>query len=195
MTGRFGIVLADPPWTYNDKGSNGAAANHYETMTIEDIMALPVSELAAKDSVLFLWVTWPLLIEGLTVMEAWGFTYKSRAFTWVKHYEKSGKPFFGLGRWTRGNDEVCLLGVRGKPKVSSHAVSSLVQAPVGRHSAKPPEVRKRIKELMGDLPAVELFARESTEGWDTWGNEIESTVELKTSELIESQESSLSSAL
>lgn len=185
VDGMYDVVLADPPWRYNDRGSNGAAENHYSTMAMKDICDLPVSELAAQDSVLFLWVTWPLLVEGLEVMKAWDFQYKTQAFTWVKHYAKSEKPFFGLGRWTRGNSEVCLLGVRGKPKALTHGVRSLLEeegvlkAPKGVHSAKPPEVRKRIVELMGaDKMAVELFARENTEGWDTWGDQGSPTLIL-----------------
>lgn len=181
----YDVVLADPPWRYNDKGSNGAAENHYPTMTMPELFNLPVSELAAKDSVLFLWVTWPLLVEGIELMGYWGFKYKTQAFTWVKHHEKSGKECFGLGRWTRGNSEVCLLGVRGKPKALTHGVRSLMEeysvlkAPKGAHSAKPPEVRKRIVELMGaDKMAVELFARENTEGWDTWGDQGSPTLVL-----------------
>jgi N6-adenosine-specific RNA methylase IME4 len=178
--GRFNIVLADPPWAYADRNCNGAAEQQYRTMKLADICALPISRLAADDAVLFMWGTYPLLPEMLRVGEAWGFKYKSIAFQWVKRYEKSGKPFFGLGRWTRGNTEGCFLFTRGKPKRADSGVSQLVEtfepeildAAIGRHSAKPPEVRDRIVRLMGDLPRIELFARERVEGWHAWGNEL-----------------------
>lgn len=190
VDGAYEVVYCDPPWSYDDKGSNGAADNHYSTMSMRDLCGLPVKQLVAKDAVVFMWATWPLLLEAITVMGAWGFAYKTLAFIWVKHYEKSGKPFFGLGRWTRSNTEVCLLGVKGKPKAVAHDISQLlldtddnekvIQAPVRKHSAKPPEVREKITKLMGaDKLAVELFAREHTEGWDSWGNEGSPTLLLK----------------
>ena len=113
-----------------------------------------------------------MMKEALKVIEAWGFTYKSIAFQWVKQ-NRSGKGyFFGLGRWTRGNTEPCLLAVKGKPKRISASVGQLVFSPLRRHSQKPDEVRDRIVELMGDLPRIELFARETAPGWDSWGNEV-----------------------
>lgn len=118
-----------------------------------------------------MWATYPMMKEALKVIEAWGFTYKSIAFQWVKQ-NRSGKGyFFGLGRWTRGNTEPRLLAVKGKPKRISASVGQLVFSPLRRHSQKPDEVRDRIVELMGDLPRIELFAREAAPGWDAWGNE------------------------
>ena len=104
MLGKYNVIYADPPWSYNDKNCNGAALGHYQTMKVKDICELPVKELADKDCVLFLWVTYPMLQEGLKVIESWGFKYKTIAFQWVKTY-KSGKYVFGLGRWTRGNTD------------------------------------------------------------------------------------------
>jgi N6-adenosine-specific RNA methylase IME4 len=114
-------------------------------------------------------------------MAAWGFEYKTTAFTWVKTNPKSGTPFFGLGRWTRGNKEDCLLGVKGKPHRADKGVFSLMEDnrtdvlyhPVMRHSAKPSTVRERIVTLMGDIPRVELFARERADGWHSIGNELD----------------------
>jgi N6-adenosine-specific RNA methylase IME4 len=183
MSGRYQVVLADPPWRYDDRGCNGAAEGHYQTMTLEKICALPLAKLAAPDAVLFLWATYPMMREALRVIEAWGFTYKSIAFQWVKTYQPkpdgSSQPFFGLGRWTRGNTEPCLLATRGKPKRAANDVGQLLitpgdellVSPVTRHSAKPPEVRERIVRLMGDVPRIELFARERVQGWAGWGNE------------------------
>lgn len=110
-------------------------------------------------------------------MEAWGFTYKTAAFVWVKTYAKSGKPFWGMGQYTRANAEVCLLGIspdfRAGTQIKSHRVHQIVTAPFEGHSKKPDEVRRRIVELLGDVPRIELFARERAEGWDAWGDEVE----------------------
>jgi N6-adenosine-specific RNA methylase IME4 len=175
---KYQIILADPPWNYVDQGCQGTMANHYAGMKIDDICKLPVGGLADRDCVLFLWATYPMLPEALKVIEAWGFKYKSIAFQWVKLNKKNGKPFYGLGRWTRGNTEPCLLATKGNPKRFSAAVFQLIQQPLTRHSEKPQEARDKIIQLMGDLPRIELFARQKTEGWDVWGNEVESDITL-----------------
>jgi site-specific DNA-methyltransferase (adenine-specific) len=118
------------------------------------------------------------LPEAFEVISAWGFKYKSIAFQWVKLNKKNGKPFYGLGRWTRGNTEPCLLATRGKPKRISSSVFQLIQTPIEGHSRKPQEARDKIIQLMDDLPRIELFARQKTEGWDVWGDEVESDIEL-----------------
>lgn len=175
---KYGIIYADPPWQYTNKGVSGAAEKHYRTMTIADIRALPVADIAADSCALFIWVTYPMLKEGLSVIESWGFTYKTIAFQWVKTYPKCGKFVLGLGNWTRGNSECCLLGIKGNPKRIDKRISQLIIAPISKHSEKPTEAREKIKCLLGDLPAVELFARTKTPGWDVWGNEIESDIEF-----------------
>ena len=169
--GTYSIIYADPPWTYNDKSIQGAAANHYDTMSLEDIKSMPVQDMADDDCVLFMWATYPLLAEALEVINAWGFTYKSVAFTWVKLNKNGFGYFFGLGRWTRGNPEICLIAIKGKPKRLGLGVANLTIAPIGRHSAKPAIIREKIVQLMGDLPRVELFARNQTPGWGVWGND------------------------
>lgn len=169
---KYAVIYADPPWGYRNKGTRAAAARHYPTMTPDDIKALPVADIAAADCVLFLWATFPMLPEALAVIEAWGFAYKTAAFVWAKRNRKSPGWFWGLGNWTRSNPEVCLLAVRGCPERVSAAVHSLIEAPVGRHSAKPPQARARIEALMGDVPRIELFARERAPGWDAWGDEV-----------------------
>lgn len=147
-------------------------------MSVKDICGLKVEEIAAKDCVLFLWATFPQLPEALRVIKAWGFQYKTVAFVWLKQ-NKSGKGwFFGLGFWTRGNAEICLLATKGKPHRNSNRVHQFLISPIRGHSQKPKEAREKIVELMGDLPRVELFARENAEGWDAWGNEVESDVEI-----------------
>ncbi len=187
---QYSIIYVDPPWTYSDRGCTGAAAEHYATMSFASLAALPVKAMAAPDAAMLMWATFPKIEEALRLIPAWGFTFKSIGFLWIK--TKGAKPFFGLGRWTRGNAEPCLLATRGHPHRVSAAVSQLVgldgepleieapeetfDAPVTRHSAKPAIVRDRIVELMGDLPRVELFARDAAPGWDRWGNEVEPTI-------------------
>lgn len=173
----YEVIYADPAWRYNDKKPRGGAEKHYPTMSLEEIKALPVSSVASPNAVLFLWATWPLIFSARDVIEAWGFEYKNCAFLWAKT-TKLGKWFFGLGHWTRGNTEPCLLAVRGDIRRIDAGVPQLITAPFTKHSAKPPEVRDRIVRLMGDRPRVELFARQRVPGWDAWGNEIESTVSL-----------------
>jgi N6-adenosine-specific RNA methylase IME4 len=177
---KYGIIYADPPWRYQDKGCNGNCASHYSTMSIADICKLPVKGLADNDCVLFLWATYPMLKEALEVIKAWGFKYKTIGFQWVKQNRGGKGYFFGLGRWTRGNTEVCLLATKGRPRRISNRVSQLIMEPIQRHSQKPACVRDKIVELMGDLPRVELFARQSVDGWECWGNDVNSTVELAT---------------
>lgn len=185
---KYNIIYADPAWSYNDKSCNGNALDHYKTMTLKQICDLPIGELADDNCVLFIWGTYPLLPEVLQVIKAWGFTYKSIAFQWVKLNRKSRTPFYGLGRWTRGNTEPCFIAVKGKPQRVSKGVFQLIQEPIGVHSSKPGIVRKKIVELMGDLPRLELFARGNKskdlfdynkfDGWDVWGNEVEGSVEI-----------------
>ena len=114
--------------------------------------------------------------EALRLIQAWGFTYKSVAFVWLKQNRKSPGWFYGLGFWTRGNAEVCLLATRGHPKRQAANVHQFIISPVREHSRKPEEAREKIVALMGDLPRVELFARQSPPGWDVWGNEVEPTI-------------------
>ena len=169
---KYQIIYADPPWKYQDKKCNGNAEQHYNLMSINDICNIPVQEITDKDCVLFMWVTYPMLPEGLELMKSWGFKYKSIGFQWVKLNKKNGKPFFGLGRWTRGNTECCLIATKGKPKRVNNGIFQLIQTPIEGHSKKPAIVREKIVELMGDIPRIELFARQEIQGWDCWGNEV-----------------------
>lgn len=175
---KYNIIYADPPWRYECEKVRGSATRHYSTMLDADIYSLPVNELADKDCVLFLWATFPKLPEALQTIEAWGFSYKSVAFVWLKQNPKMKTWFYGLGFWTRGNAEICLLATKGHPKRASASVHQLIVSPIEQHSKKPDVARDKICELMGDLPRVELFARQITPGWDVWGNEVESTVQL-----------------
>lgn len=172
------MIYADPPWRYEQYKVSGTAERHYPVMRMEDIKALPVRELAARDCALFLWVTFPMLREAWGVMEAWGFTYKTVAFVWIKRNRQSDGVFWGLGYWTRSNAELCLLATRGHPRRQAKNVHQVIISPVEEHSKKPDEARRRIEVLMGDVPRVELFARQYTPGWDVWGNEVDGGITL-----------------
>ena len=171
---KYNIIHADPPWSYKDKALSGnrGACCKYPVMSIEDICNLPVKDIAGDDCVLFLWVTMPKLNECFKVIEAWGFEYKTSAFTWVKKNKKSGSLFMGMGRWTRANAEICLLATKGKPKRNSASVHSVILSSIEEHSKKPNETRDRIVQLCGDVSRIELFARQYADGWDCWGNEV-----------------------
>lgn len=176
MGKKYKIIYADPPWqyrVYSQKSQGRSAENHYHTMNIKDIMALPVDKIADKDCILFLWITFPCLKEGIEVMERWGFKYKTCGFNWVKRNKKKNTYFMGLGFWTRSNSEVCLIGTKGQPKRVSKSVPQICDARIMEHSRKPAEIRERIVELCGELPRVELFARDKVKGWDSLGDEID----------------------
>tara|TARA_R100001244_G_C5111313_1_gene121243 strand:+ start:33 stop:590 length:558 start_codon:yes stop_codon:yes gene_type:complete len=173
----YNIIYADPPWSYRDKRNThkricGGALSHYETLTMEEIYNLPIKEISAENCYLFLWVTFPNLIDCVKTFDYWGFTYKTLGFSWVKLNKINKKPFFGIGYYTKSNAEVCLLGIKGKVKPKSNFVSSVIMEPRDKHSKKPSIVRDKIVELCGDLPRIELFARQKIEGWDSWGKEI-----------------------
>lgn len=170
---QYDIIYADPPWsfrTWSDKGKGRSAEKHYNTMTKTDIQQLQVP--SSDNCVLFLWVTSPCLIEGIELCKAWGFEYKTVGFIWIKTNKKAPSLFWGMGYWTRANAEYCLIATKGKPKRINAGVHQVVMSPVRKHSQKPDEVRDRIVKLVGDLPRIELFARETSEGWDSWGDEI-----------------------
>lgn len=185
----YGAILADPPWrfqTWNKReaiprvhstGTNVSAATHYNTMAIEDIRALLVGELAAPDCSLFLWISWPQLLDALSVIEAWGFEFKTCAFDWMKAHagqldflRDDTDALMGMGYWTRANSEPCLLATRGKPKRLNADVRQGIIAPRREHSRKPDGVHERIERLVAG-PYLELFARQPRKGWTVWGNE------------------------
>ena len=175
---KYQIIYADPPWSYRDNKRDGndrragRASNHYATMATADIAALPVADWIDANCMLFMWATFPNIAAALDVIKAWGFVYKTLGFSWIKTNPKSGTPFFGIGYYTKSNCEVCLIGVKGRPIKVSNAVSSVVIDPIRRHSQKPDVVRDRIVQLCGDIPRLEMFARNETPGWDTWGNGV-----------------------
>ena len=175
---RFSVIYADPPWpwrTWSGLGKIGSAPdNHYGTSPIDEIKALPVAPLAADDCVLLIWGTWPTLPDVLDVIEAWGFTYKTEAFVWIKQNANGEGLATGMGYWTRSNSEFVLLATKGSPKRIAEDVHQVIAAPVGEHSAKPEEARRRIERLLAG-PYLELYGRNPVDGWTVWGNEIAPT--------------------
>lgn len=160
---KYSVILADPPWqykVYSKKGLGRSAESHYPTMNIEDIKALPVADIAEKDCALFLWVTFPCLLEGFEVIRAWGFTYKTVAFVWVKQNKKSDSLFWGMGYWTRSNVELCILATKGSPKRVDAGVHQVVVSHIEEHSRKPGEVHERIRRLMGDVQRLSCLPAE-----------------------------------
>lgn len=185
--GKYKIIYADPPWEYkcwnskNNGGGRGMADEYYNTMTLQDIKNLDVKSICDDECCLFMWVTAPFLDSAFEVMKAWGFEYITIGFTWIKQNKKSDSLFWGMGHYTRANTELCLLGrkIKGKcPKVKQHNVHSVIISPISRHSEKPNEARERITQLFGNIPRIELFAREKRKGWHVFGNEVESDVKL-----------------
>lgn len=186
MSKKYQIIYADPPWKYNvfsDKppSARKAEEEYYEVMDLLDMGELPIWDIADNDCVLFMWTTYPTLPIALKLLKKWGFHYRTVAFTWVKKNRISDSWFMGMGGWTRANAEICLLATKGNPVRKSKSVRSIIDTPIQEHSKKPDEARSRIVELMGDLPRIELFARQKTEGWDVWGNEVESDISLDSS--------------
>jgi len=179
---KYKIIYADPPWSYRNMGNIQATANtQYPIMKNEDICQLPVNEIADENSILFLWATFPKIQEALDVIRAWGFEYKTVGFVWIKK-NKNGSNFFGVGWYTKSNAEVCLIGVKGKAPKISNSISQIIETQREKHSKKPDIVRKKIVEFAGDIPRIELFAREKVDGWDCFGNEVDSDVQLNRKE-------------
>lgn len=171
---KYNIIYADPPWSYRNMGNIQASAKqHYNTMNQIDIENLGgyVKNISDKNCMLFIWVTFPKLQEGLDTIRAWGFEYKTIGFNWIKK-NKNGTNFFGVGWYTKSNSEICLIGVKGKPIKNSNSVSQIIETVREEHSKKPDIVRDKIVEFVGDYPRIELFARQTVEGWDCWGDEI-----------------------
>ena len=198
----YSLIYLDPPWQYKDKAQAGnrGAEFKYPCMSITELqeMISYIDEISSPDSVMYMWSTGPMMLTACLLMESWGFQFKTMAFTWIKTNKNginsctsNGNPlmlatyltsegnietrgdFMGMGNHTRSNAEYVLLGVRGKGiKRVSASVRSTVISPIREHSRKPVEVRKRLEILYGDVPRIELFARERFENWDYHGNEV-----------------------
>ena len=182
---KYNIIYADPPWSYRDYTSKEVAEKNlnanskksvvmkYGVMKTSNICGLPVQKIASDDCILFMWVTMPKLNEVFEVIKSWGFKYSTVGFTWVKKNKKNKESnFWGMGRWTRSNAELCLIGIKGHPKRVSASVHSIIESCIEEHSKKPDVVREKIVELCGNVPRIELFARQYADGWDCWGNEV-----------------------
>lgn len=183
---RYQIIYADPPWyfpaNYGKVGkselSGFGAELRYNLMTDKELLSLPVEDVTDTNCALFLWVVNSRLDFGIEILKQWGFSYKTVAFNWVKTAKESGIPNCRLGYWTLGGSEFCLLGIKGNMKPIKHNIRQVVLHHRIGHSVKPDIFRNNIVELLGDLPRIELFARQRVEGWDCWGNEVKSDIEL-----------------
>ena len=169
--GKYNILYIDPPWRYYEGGYKNQS-QHYHTLTVEELKKMPMDDLAADNCILFLWVTFPILNEVFGLIKWWGFNYSTVGFVWVKSKKDNTGFAFGLGNWTRSNVELCLIATKGRIERKDAGISQIIYAPKGRHSKKPDIVRDKIVQLVGDLPRIELFARNKVKGWDSWGNEV-----------------------
>lgn len=209
--GKYKVILCDPPWQYNNTISNGAAENHYPTMSLRDMKRLPVETLADDDAVLVMWYTSTHAEEAVALAEAWGFDVRSMtAFTWVKFNKNAPERFnrkldrseffdwedlldflnaevkINGGNYSRQNQESALIAVRGKGlERASASVRQIIFSCLGEHSEKPKEIFHRIEELYGDVPRIELFARDAYPNWHAWGNQApKNAVELRPGEFV-----------
>jgi N6-adenosine-specific RNA methylase IME4 len=191
---KYGAIMIDPPWQFRvwskDTGHGRSAESHYPTLDLDEMKKLPMSQLFADDCAVFMWSTFPTLPEALKLGAAWGLTYKTCAFTWIKRTVTGNAWFTGMGYWTRSNPEPCLLFTKGNPKRKSKGVMQLIVengsqlplfeieeteaivSPIMGHSTKPDEAYRRIEQLVnGDY--LDVFARRNRKGWDAIGNEID----------------------
>ena len=186
--GAYAAILVDPPTRFETYGGatkvtarggkNKPATTHYSTMTREALTALPVADLAADNCVLFLWSCWPTSLQTYGLIESWGFKFKTCAFSWMKVKKDHPRipsdefdPIMGQGYWTRSNTEHCLLAGRGHPKRLHADVRQAIIEPRREHSRKPECVYARIERLVAG-PYLELFARQTRAGWDSWGDQV-----------------------
>ncbi len=187
---RYRAILIDPPWKYEvyseATGHGRSAESHYSTMTMPELYALPVANLADQHCAMFMWCTWPTIDTAFGLAAAWGFEYKTCAFVWAKLNERvadrfvtltdDANWFMGMGHWTRANTEACLLFTRGQPRRLARDVRQLIVAPVREHSRKPDEQYSLIERLV-EGPYLEMFARRKhSESWSVWGNEVASDI-------------------
>lgn len=180
---KYNIIYADPPWFYKKGVYDGvyqdgernirSVKQHYPTMKKGDLENLPVQDITDKDCILFMWVTDSHLDQGIELIKKWGFKYKTIGFVWVKR-TKNNKLCANVGAWTMKNTEICLIGTKGQMSKykKKRNIYQLIEAERTIHSKKPDEARNRIVEIFGDIPRIELFAREKVYGWDAWGNEV-----------------------
>ena len=182
---KYSVILADPPWHFHnyddepgefkkEKLRSRKAQSFYPTMSIDELCILNIP--TDKNAALFLWACWPLLPEAMRLIDAWKFKYKTVAWNWVKSTPSGFSFHFGMGYYTRANTEPCLLAVRGSMPVAVHDVQALIYSPVQEHSKKPDEQYDKIARLYPTGDRLEMFARHKHEGWDVWGNEVDSDI-------------------
>lgn len=177
ITGKYATVLADPPWRFSNRTGKVAPEHRrlsrYETLRLQDIADIPVADVARDESHLYLWVPNALLHEGLTVMEAWGFTYKTN-LVWHKIRKDGGPDGRGVGFYFRNTTELVLFGVRGGMRTLAPGRSqvNIIKTQKREHSRKPDELYDII-EACSPGPYLEIFARGSRDHWTTWGNQAE----------------------
>ena len=187
---KYDLIYADPPWRFDvwsKKGAGRSAESHYKTQSLDFLKGMDIEILCKPNCVLLMWATFPCLQQALELGIAWGFTYKTVAFTWIKENRNNDRIFLGMGYYTRANAEIVLLFTRGKPlRRCAKDIPQVLISPLGRHSEKPDEIRKRIERLFGNVTRLELFAREKFtddhndifEGWDVFGNEVKNSIDL-----------------
>ncbi|PWI34877.1 adenine methylase [Vibrio albus] len=175
---KYTVIYADPAWQFKNKRTGGkhksGAAQKYTVTSVKDMMRLPVEQLAADDCLLVMWWVGSMPQEAIDLCEFWGFKLVNmNGFVWDKE-TKTGLDHFGMGHSTRPSTESALIAYKGKISnlVINHSVRSKIRAKTGRHSEKPHEFREAIVKLVGDVPKIELFSRQVTDGWDCWGNEV-----------------------
>jgi len=178
---KFNIIYLDPAWYFPKRNNlktkfGGGITDKYPPMKIEDIKNLPIQDLADDNCAIFMWITTSMtsdsdIIDKLSLLKHWGFKIPNIAFNWKKEY-KNGKTHFGTGYYTKSGSELCILGIKGKMKPISNYISSIVESPLEYHSKKPDIIADKIVELFGDLPRIELFARQPRNGWITIGQEL-----------------------
>lgn len=184
MNKKYNIIYADPPWDYGNTKNHdgqfwGMADKHYPVMKLEDIKNLPIHNIADDNCFLFLWTTSPFLEKSFEVVKAWGFKYATVGFVWIKmKNDMSEVRGDGLGKYTISNAEYCLIARKGNYWREAKNVKQIIMTPKYKHSEKPKEIRDRIIQLCGDLPRIELFARQKPDGWDVFGNEVECDIDL-----------------
>lgn len=179
---KYQVILADPPWKYTGSETKwGAAEKFYKTLTPAELSMFPLDDVMARPAVVFMWATCPKINIAIETLESWGLHFRGIAFVWVKTSAKTGEPWGARGvrpSIVKPLSEMVIVGAtkrEGKPlPIASESVVQTIFAPVGKHSAKPPQVQERIEELYPDYAKLELFGRGTArEGWDIWGNEAE----------------------
>lgn len=179
---KYKLIYADPAWQYNDKNTGGSyksgAAQKYTVTSIHEMKRLPIHNLADDDCLLAMWHVAPMPQEALDLVKVWGFKLKTmKGFTWHK-LTKNGLSHFGMGHYTRANTEDCLIATKGSPQIESHSIRQFIEAKIGKHSEKPPEIRDKLIKLCGDVNRIELFSRHSIKNWDSWGDQSENSIDL-----------------